>query len=127
MRILKLIAGVIALITALGGYMSFRYSTTSACEAAQKGIRDDMPKIIDDLAERDARFRALKVGGALFGGVDTLARGVTAELAADQVADKSALECAYLVGQRELDSAGFRKTVGDALADDLARRLSFSR
>ena len=122
--IIRLIAAVVVLVTALGGYMSFRYSTTSTCEAAQKAIRDEMPKVLEELAENDLRFRALQVGAALLGSVDTVARGVATEVAAEKVADKSAIECAYMVGWRELDPSGFRKEMGETISDDLAERLS---
>lgn len=125
MGIIKTGASVVALVTALGGYMSWKYGTTSACEAAGTAIRLDMPKILDDLAAEDIRFRALRVGGALFGSSDALISGIAGEVARSEVEDRTALECAYLVGQREIDSAGFRKTVGEAIADDLAGRLPF--
>ena len=125
MGIIRLGASVIALVTALGGYMSWKYGTTSACEAAGTAIRLDMPDILDDLAETDVRFRALKIGGAIFGSSDAIVSGVAGEVARAHVEDRTAVECAYLVGQREIDSKGFRATVGEALADDLARRLPF--
>lgn len=121
----KFIAGVIAVITALGGFMSWKYSTTSACEAARQAIVAEMPDILDDLAERDARFKALKVGGALFGGVDAFVKGAASQLAEDEVKDSSALECAWMIGQREIDPSGFREKMGDRMADRLAQNLSF--
>lgn len=125
MGLIRTGASVIALVTALGGYMSWKYGTTSPCEAAGTAIRLDMPKILDDLAETDLRFRALRVGGALLGTSDAFVSGIAGEVARSEVADRTGLECAYLVGQREIDSAGFRKTVGEAIADDLAGRLPF--
>ena len=121
----KLIAGVIAVVTAAGGFMSWKYSTTSTCEAAEKAIVAEMPKILDDLADRDARFKALKVGGALFGGVETFVAGAASQLATEEVEDSSALDCVMLVAQRELDPSGFREEIGDRMADKLASNLSF--
>lgn len=125
MSIFKMIAGVIAIVTALGGYMSWKYSTTSACEAANRAIGDEMPRILEDLAERDPRFRALRVGGALFSGVETFMAGAAAQAAESETRDLSGLQCAYMVGQRELNPSGFREQVGDRLADQLAARLPF--
>lgn len=122
---LKLIAGVIAVITALGGYMSWKYGTTSSCEAAGKAMRDEMPAVIDELAETDIRFRALKVGGALLNGVDAFATGIAAEMAKDAAQDASAVECVMMVGRRELDPSGFRKAMGERMGDELAQRLPF--
>lgn len=125
MGLIKWITSLIALATAVGGFMSFKYGTTSPCEAAGTAIRTEMPKIMDYLAENDVRFRALKVGRALFGTGDAMVTGITSEIAAREVEGKTAIECVYLVGQRELDRSGFHKAVGDKIADDMARRLSF--
>lgn len=123
--IIRLVAALILLITAVGGYISFRYSTTSICDAAAQAIRAETPKAIDEMAERDLRFKALKVGGALFGGVDAVATGATTEMAARELADKSAVECAFVVGQRELNPSGFRKMIGDKMAAELDARRPF--
>lgn len=125
MQIIKLGASVIALVTALGGYMSWKYNTTSVCEAAGTAIQTEMPQILDDLAENDIRFQALKVGRALFSTGDAVFTGITAEIARNEVENATAVECAYLVGQREIDAAGFRQTVGERVSDELLRRLSF--
>ena len=125
MQIIKLGASVIALITALGGFMSWKYGTTSPCEAAGTAIRDEMPKIMDYLAEKDFRFRAVRIGGSIFQGGDALMTAVTAETVRGEIEKRNAVECVYLVGQRELDRAGFHATIGDRLADDLAKRLNF--
>ncbi|MCI4662717.1 MAG: hypothetical protein MRY63_12965 [Neomegalonema sp.] len=124
MRLIKLITALIALSTAVGGFMSFKYGTTSTCEAAGKAIRDEMPAILDDLAENDLRFRALKVGRAMFGTGDAIMRGVTSELAAKEIEGRNALECTYLVGRRELDRSGFRKEMGEQFSAELLRRLN---
>lgn len=125
MSLFRFIAGVIALITAAGGYMSWKYSTTSTCQAAATAIQQEMPRILDDLADRDPRFKALKVGGALFSGLETFTAGAAAQLAQEETQDKTAVECGVLVVQREFDSAGFRKTVGDEMAEKLRAQLPF--
>lgn len=125
MWIFRTSASVLALVTALGGFMSWKYSTTSPCEAAGVAIRDEMPAIMEHLAETDTRFRALQIGGAIFGDVGALVSGVAGELARQEVEDKSAVECVYIVGRRELDSKGFHAMIGERMADSLAARLSF--
>lgn len=124
MRIVRLAGVLVAIITVVGGYLSFKYGTTSTCEAAQIAIRDEMPKIVEELAERDNRFRALRVGQALFGSSSALLTGALSELAAEEVADKTAVECGILVLHREVDRAGFRRSVGDDMADRLANALN---
>lgn len=123
MRIIKLGASVIALVTALGGYVSWKYGTTSVCEAAGIAIRDEMPKVIDELAETDARFRALRIGRALSPTADVVLSGVSGELARREAEKATAIECAMMVGWREVDAPGFRASVASRVSDELAANL----
>lgn len=122
MNIFKLIAGVIGVATAAGGYMSFKYSTTSSCEAAKTAIVLESPKIIEELGEEDARFRAVQAGATLLGGND-IVETVMTKVASDEVEDKSALECVYMVAHREISPSGFRKSVAEEMKDRIAAAL----
>ncbi len=126
MRIFKLGGSALALAAALGGYTQFRYTTLSPCGAAEQAVRAEMPKVLDELADTDMRFKALKVGGALLGGgAETVAKGAAAELAARDIANKSVVECVWTVANRELNPSGFRKDLGERFADQLAQKLAF--
>ena len=122
MNIFKVIAGVIGIATAAGGYLSFKYSTTSTCEAAKTAIVLESPKVIDELAEEDPAFRLAKAGSVLLGAEKQIEAQMTT-IAAEEVEDKSALECAYMVAQRELTPSSFRKSIAAELKDKIARVL----
>lgn len=117
---------IMAIAAALGGYSQLRYETFTPCGAAEVAVRSEMPKALDELAESDMRFRALKVGGALLGGgVEAAVEGAAAEIAADDVRDKGVIECVVMVAQREFDPKGFREDLGKRFGDRMARSLGF--
>lgn len=120
---IRFIASIIALTTALGGYISWKYSTTSVCEAARQATIAELPRAVDDLADQDPRFRALRVGQALLGGGEGVVQGVAAELVTAELEDASAAACAVVVARRELTPSAFRADLAQQLSERADRLL----
>lgn len=116
--IFRIIAGLIAVATAGGGYLSFKYSTTSTCEAARSAVAQEMPRILEDLQEDNTAARITGVIGGLTGSDNQLEALALAE-ATEGYEDKSAMECLYMVAERELSPSSFRAGV----VEDLEGRL----
>lgn len=122
-RLFKWGGSIAALVTGLGGYMSWKYDTTSVCSAAQTAVDQEMPKVMEELSQEDVRFKALAVGRVLLGGGDSLITGAIKELVREKTEDKTAIECATLVGYRELDRSGFREQLRKEIVAEVDARL----
>lgn len=111
---LKLIAGLITVITAALGYLSFKYETTSFCEAAQKAATAEYSAVYEESAEGDFA-ETLKRGVADYLGYGRELEAVQTVGVAEHIEGKSAIECAYMVAERELSPSSFR----EGLIEDL--------
>ncbi len=104
--IFRIIAGLIAVITAAGGYLSFKYSTTSTCMAAEAAVVQEMPRVLQDLRDNDRRayIAELVLGPSRF-------RTEAQVVAIEGVQDRSAFECIQMVVEREVSPSSFREGV----------------
>lgn len=118
-----------ALAVAFGlaaAWIGARHQTFSACEAAAQATEAEMPRILSELGDRDARVRLVQIGAAL-GRMDLYLSGAAAAWTQDAVRGRSGPECAALAAAREILPKNFRSFMADRMLEALSSDAAATR